>query len=68
MTGKAIALLGRLTADRAGVSGLEYGIAAALIGLAAVGAVAGLTGGLDSLFTAVAADLSCPPSSPTPCG
>lgn len=54
---KLIVAARRLIIDRKGVTALEYGLIAALIAVAIIGAVETLGGGLSSTFNAITAKL-----------
>ena len=50
--------------DQSGATAIEYGLIAALVSVAAIGAMTSLGNSLDSMFTAVASELDN--SLPTP--
>ena len=50
-------LLARLYVDISGATAIEYGLIAALVSVAAIGALALMGGSLDAMFTAVSGQL-----------
>jgi len=51
-------LLRRLRKNESGATAIEYGLIAALIAVAAIGAMTALGNSLDTLFTGVSEDLN----------
>jgi len=56
----------RLWADEAGATAIEYGLLAALIAVAIIGAVTTLGQGLIGTFTQVSDELATAPAAPAP--
>jgi pilus assembly protein Flp/PilA len=50
-------LITKLQADISGATAIEYGLIAALVSVAAIGALSLMGGSLDTMFTAVAGQL-----------
>ena len=50
-------LMTRLQADISGATAIEYGLIAALVSVAAIGALSLMGGSLDTMFTAVSGQL-----------
>lgn len=50
-------LITKLQADLSGATAIEYGLIAALVSVAAIGALTALGGSLETMFTAVSASL-----------
>jgi pilus assembly protein Flp/PilA len=55
--GKGSRIVRRLTEDRRGVTAIEYGLIAALIAIAAIGAMTTLGGSLSTTFSDIASSL-----------
>jgi len=62
--------LNRFVRDESGATAIEYGLIAALVSVAAIGALSLMGGSLDTMFTAVSGQLdsavSAMPTTPTP--
>ncbi|HAD88255.1 MAG: Flp family type IVb pilin [Rhodospirillaceae bacterium] len=50
-------ILKKLQQDESGATAIEYGLIAALVSVAAIGALTAMGGSLDSMFTAVSGEL-----------
>jgi pilus assembly protein Flp/PilA len=61
-----IANLRSLIADESGATAIEYGLIAALVSVAAIGALTQMGGSLDQMFTRVATALSGAVAAPAP--
>ena len=55
--GSRSGIVRRLTEDRRGVTAIEYGLIAALIAIAAIGAMTTVGGSLSSTFSSIAGSL-----------
>ncbi len=53
-----IKLIARLQADVSGATAIEYGLIAALVSVASIGALSLMGGSLDTMFTAVSGQLN----------
>jgi len=58
-----IKLFAKLQADIAGATAIEYGLIAALVSVASIGALSLMGGSLDTMFTAVSGQLDTAVSS-----
>lgn len=50
-------IIKKLQHDESGATAIEYGLIAALVSVAAIGALTAMGGSLDSMFTAVSGEL-----------
>lgn len=50
-------ILKKLQQDESGATAIEYGLIAALVSVAAIGALTAMGGSLDSMFSAVSGEL-----------